>query len=225
MSHAVLFVTPPIDCTVGYYLTHHPSTRPLSLSPGTPERPLSDLGLKGYTAYWISVILRFCRQALADAPSVSAPPPPSPARPQRARRVSTANGHSDSTVNINGAYCTKRASNIKGQYSISVVLLDLAKACHLRLDDVVSTLTELGFLRHRRHLPSSDNKQKARARHQAAEGKGPEEGVVDSLANPDEAVEDWSNVEVVINRDAVDREWAKWKVRPSGVLDETCVLL
>ncbi|CAD6564515.1 MAG: hypothetical protein TREMPRED_005393, partial [Tremellales sp. Tagirdzhanova-0007] len=59
---------------LSYYLTRHPSTKPASDSPGTPERPLSDLGLKGYTAFWVTVILRFCRQLLADAVPVQATP-------------------------------------------------------------------------------------------------------------------------------------------------------
>jgi len=28
---------------------------------GTPERPLSDLGLRGYLTYWISTLIRFFR--------------------------------------------------------------------------------------------------------------------------------------------------------------------
>ncbi|KAL8279829.1 hypothetical protein RQP46_007679 [Phenoliferia psychrophenolica] len=34
-------------------------SRRLSSSPGTPERPLSDLGLKGYLAYWTGVLVRY----------------------------------------------------------------------------------------------------------------------------------------------------------------------
>lgn len=69
--------------STGYYLTKHPSTRPKSLSPGTPERPLSDLGLKGYTAYWVSVVLRFLRILLKDAEPVK-----STESPRKERRMS-----------------------------------------------------------------------------------------------------------------------------------------
>lgn len=31
---------------------------------GTPERPLSDLGLRSYVTFWISVLIRFFRQVL-----------------------------------------------------------------------------------------------------------------------------------------------------------------
>jgi len=35
---------------------------------GTPERPLSDLGLRSYLAYWVSTIVRFLRQLLSTLP-------------------------------------------------------------------------------------------------------------------------------------------------------------
>lgn len=124
-------------------------------------------------------------------------------------------------MDISGVQAVKAISHVKGQYSVSLTLSDLAKACHLRLDDVVSTLTELGFLRHRRRLSPSASNERSR-RHQVA---GQEEGAEPHSIKAEEAGEDWSNVEIVISRDAVDREWAKWKVRPKGVLDESCVLL
>ena len=73
--------------TQGYYLTKHPSTRYASGSPGTPERPLSDLGLKGYTEYWISTVLRVCRDLLSDAPAFVADPNKTPGKADiKARR-------------------------------------------------------------------------------------------------------------------------------------------
>jgi hypothetical protein len=42
----------------GYRLTLH------SRTPGTPERPLSDLGLKGYLSYWTSLLLSVLSEEL-----------------------------------------------------------------------------------------------------------------------------------------------------------------
>lgn len=116
--------------------------------------------------------------------------------------------HATSSETLQGVDVVKTSLQPKGQYSISLSLSDLARACHLRLDDVISTLTELGFLRHRRRDPSEAD-----------------EGAATSDANGANKGDEWIGVEVVITRDAVDRAWEDWKVRPQGVLDETCVLL
>jgi len=35
---------------------------------GTPERPLSDLGLRSYLTYWVSTLIRFFRRVLSVLP-------------------------------------------------------------------------------------------------------------------------------------------------------------
>ena len=206
--------------TVGYYLTQHPATRSNPIAPGTPERPLSDLGLKGYTAHWISIILRFCRQALADAPPYAAPTvaPLTPSK-RSSRSIKIVRRNVPTTVTINDIEVSK-LNGINGQYSISLTLADLAKACHLRSDDVASTLSQLGFLNHRRKLPKLEPKPDPTQEVEKEDQAGEEE-VIEGDGDGDE----WVNTEVVITREGVEREWLKWKVRPTGVLDESCVLL
>ena len=46
------------DLPLGYELSARSST---SLRAGTPERPLSDLGLRGYLQFWTSVLIRYFR--------------------------------------------------------------------------------------------------------------------------------------------------------------------
>jgi histone acetyltransferase MYST1 len=202
----------------GYYLTQHPATRSNPIAPGTPERPLSDLGLKGYTAYWISIILRFCRQVLADAPP-HAPPTITPLTPSKraSRSIKIVRRNVPTTITINDVEVSK-LNGTNGQYSISLSLADLAKACHLRSDDVASTLSQLGFLNHRRKLPKTEPKPNPT---QEVEEEDQEE----AEATPEEDGDEWVNTEIIITREGVAREWMKWKVRPTGVLDESCVLL
>lgn len=89
-----------------YYLTRHPATRAPNKSSGTPERPLSDLGRKGYMAYWVSVVIRLCRRLLVGAPPSAPPTPKSPAategRTLRTRKAATP-AIPDETISINGA--------------------------------------------------------------------------------------------------------------------------
>ena len=108
VSHFVPEFTVPSsqEWASGYYLTQHPSTRFPSGSPGTPERPLSDLGLKGYTAHWISLILRFGQKLQEHAPSLVIPQKTTPIKSSSSngsvevralRRTSvTLNGYKDS---------------------------------------------------------------------------------------------------------------------------------
>ena len=46
-----------MNLTAGYELSRRAGKL------GTPERPLSDLGLRGYLTYWIAALIRFFRCA------------------------------------------------------------------------------------------------------------------------------------------------------------------
>ncbi|KAL7420845.1 hypothetical protein Q5752_004798 [Cryptotrichosporon argae] len=181
-----------------YHLTRHPSTRLPSGSPGTPERPLSDLGLKGYTAFWAAVVLRACRALLADAP---VPAAASEGRALRSLRRPEAEAE---RFELGGVPMTKTPLGAKGQYAVATTLADLARACHLRTDDVALTLTELGFLKHRRMRTGQD--AEAGDTGQARNGE-------------------WSNVEVVISKEAVEDACRVWRVKDAPLLDENYVLL
>lgn len=94
---------------------------------------------------------------------------------------------------------------------MSATLKSFAQACHLRVEDVQMVLQDLGFLRYRRPVP-------------------PKPVVVDSddEAGGWDAEQDqteWTDVEVVISRDAVEEQWKKWRVQDEPVLDETYALL
>ncbi|WVQ96586.1 hypothetical protein IAU59_003691 [Kwoniella sp. CBS 9459] len=160
-----------------YYLTLHPSTRPTNQSPGTPERPLSDLGLKGYTAYWVSVILRFLRGLLEDVePFISTESPrKSPVKPvpavsggtssearslrvRKAPSVATEARPKGETVLVNDVEFSKLpVPGYRGQQRINMTLKEISRGCHLRTDDVAFTLSELGFLNYRRNVQYHTN--------------------------------------------------------------------
>lgn len=207
------------------------------MSPGTPERPLSDLGLKGYTAYWVSTLLRVCKQLLASAPPLpdSHLPPIKPgSRPLRTRRAGldeseriVVNDVGQWSYNSRGfklipCYQLEmrriKEPNRAGQYAVSLNLSDLARAAHLRIDDTAFTMAELGFLQQRRPTTSTTQPQ-----------SNEEDVDLDGNADEDEGdnadLGEWKHVELVISRQMVDDAWASWRVRDKGVLDEQYVLL
>lgn len=114
-----------------------------------------------------------------------------------------------------------------GQYTVTLSLSEIAKVCHLRIDDTAFTLSELGFLHQRRAatFPIQRNS------HIHGEGyhppgttaDGEEPSGEDSIE--DEDLGEWKDIEVVVSRGMVEVAWEKWRVKERGVLDEDCVLL
>lgn len=114
----------------------------------------------------------------------------------------------------------------KGQYTLTTTLDDLARACHLRTDDVQLTLTELGFLSTRRRLPPKPKPRRHDdgTHHGTHHGNHTHHEEADDMVDGDELGE-WDHIEVVITRDAVEEAWARWRVRERGVLDEKYCLV
>ncbi|ORY24592.1 acyl-CoA N-acyltransferase [Naematelia encephala] len=202
-----------------YYLTKHPSTRLPSKSPGTPERPLSDLGLKGYTTYWMSVVLRVLHGLLKDTVPLDIVAA-TPKKEGRSMRVRARHGQTEpEIIRIEGIEVYKTPDvAYTGQYSVHLSLALLAKACHLRTDDVAFTLTELGFLIHRRDLSTTEIAGSARL------FEAPPDPEIKEISAAGEQGE-WAGVEVVVDRGMVEEQWKLWRVREKGVLDEQYILL
>lgn len=182
-------------------------------------------------AYWVAVVLRVCRSLLADGaapptipttPAVAPKKPPSTeGRSLRTRKPPTSSTPQapPETVSVNGVALAKRADPAhNGHYSVTTTLADLARVCHLRTDDVQLVLAELGFLRYRRRVP------KVASGGVATRGSGVGDGG-DEDDDPHNEVGEWQDVEVVITREAVEAQWARWRVRETGVLEEKYVLL
>ncbi|KAJ3735360.1 acyl-CoA N-acyltransferase [Lentinula guzmanii] len=156
---------------------------------GTPERPLSDLGLRSYLAYWVSTLIRFFRKLLEVMPmSAGADPvitrgtPPdfrSPSRElssddssasRRRKRNKGWQGEAseeevmediDEKLASFRTFVTTR--NPDGSASVHLkihcTLADIADATNLRVDDAAFALNEMGMLNRWGKFSGSDEKQ------------------------------------------------------------------
>lgn len=142
---------------------------------GTPERPLSDLGLRSYLTYWVATLIRFFRRLLSvlppDRPTITSSgrlpdltgvlPPPSEDANSRKKRAKGWDGEtpdSNSTFSSpNGLDDTIAAmrtvltiSNPDGSATSHVVvrstLAEIASATNLRIEDAAFALNECGLL-------------------------------------------------------------------------------
>ncbi|KAF9074025.1 acyl-CoA N-acyltransferase [Rhodocollybia butyracea] len=144
---------------------------------GTPERPLSDLGLRSYLAYWVSTLIRFFRKLLevmpmsagADTVLVTRGNPPdfrSPSRessedsiPRRRKRYKGWDGELSQEEEVMEDIDEKLASlrtfvttrNPDGSATVHLriqcSLVDIADATNLRVDDAAFALNEMGLLK------------------------------------------------------------------------------
>jgi len=128
---------------------------------GTPERPLSESGVKTYFAFWISALVRHMRLAF-DVPGSPTRSGNSvrkwkntkgwdgelPRTRARAEKLSNGNRQED-------PFSNKRA--ISGlDVSVRLTLQDLAQATYIRPDDVAVALNECNLLKRRRTV-GADN--------------------------------------------------------------------
>lgn len=182
---------------------------------GTPERPLSDLGLRGYLTYWISTLIRLFRIIIQVSPEDMSgmqftlpneqnnyDDPESRAKRKRTSRggipVSgdydsadwqTINGCPADELNFSSMRKLQTKFNEDGSatthVSINCTLDDLAKATWIRPEDIAFALNECGLLRQRQ-----------------GEQSGEEGGTV------------------VVSREMVEKVTQRWKPRRSIILPE-----
>ncbi|KAL0945614.1 hypothetical protein HGRIS_014769 [Hohenbuehelia grisea] len=86
---------------------------------GTPERPLSDLGLRSYLTYWVSTIVRFMRRLLSVvAPEkhklIAAGPIPDFTHPPQANTNMSRGASGSSNASDEAAALTRKKRRIKG---------------------------------------------------------------------------------------------------------------
>ncbi|KAF8339782.1 acyl-CoA N-acyltransferase [Cantharellus anzutake] len=141
---------------------------------GTPERPLSDLGLRSYLAYWVAVLVRFFRnnsKVLTVAPAevvsdASSSSPSSPTTLKRRKRLKGFEGEVSETLAglpqssyitlieepSFGSFRTTQTtvSEIDGSatthLTIKCTLMDISKATNLRPEDAAFAMEECGLL-------------------------------------------------------------------------------
>ncbi|KAJ4485321.1 acyl-CoA N-acyltransferase [Lentinula aciculospora] len=156
---------------------------------GTPERPLSDLGLRSYLAYWVSTLIRFLRKLLEVMPMsagvdplISRGTPPDFRSPSRelssddsfaSRRRKRNKGWQGETLeeeiveDIDEKLASFRTfittRNSDGSASVHVkihcTLADIADATNLRVDDTAFALNEMGMLKRWGKHSDSDDEQ------------------------------------------------------------------
>ncbi|RIA92831.1 acyl-CoA N-acyltransferase [Glomus cerebriforme] len=106
---------------------------------GSPEKPISDLGMRGYRSYWNKAILRLLKNYKDESTglgSVSESLPLSITPPERV----------DSGSGIN---TDNKDTQQKKEEIIKISINKISEMTGIRQDDVIETFRELGFLKYR----------------------------------------------------------------------------
>lgn len=108
---------------------------------GSPEKPISDLGMKGYRSYWSKAILRLLKdykgsntglESISESSSLSTTPP------EREN---------------NGSANDNEGTQQKRDEIIEISINKISEMTGIRQDDVIDTFRELGFLKYRNPIP------------------------------------------------------------------------
>ncbi|CAG8453157.1 14160_t:CDS:10 [Funneliformis mosseae] len=107
---------------------------------GSPEKPISDLGMKGYRSYWNKTILRLLKNykgtCIGSGSSSSSTTPP--------ERTDSSGG-----IDTDGNGSTQQ----KNDEIIKISVNKISELTGIRQDDVIETLRDLGFLKYRNPKP------------------------------------------------------------------------
>ncbi|KAG8929323.1 hypothetical protein FRC02_005743 [Tulasnella sp. 418] len=208
---------------------------------GTPERPLSDLGLRSYLAYWIATLVRFFRRVLLLEEKSSTFSPSHSRQSSASRKKSTKGWHGElkpgqviepegPSVSIIqertfGSIRTTHTETLPDDTSrthlnIRCTLMDIAQATHLRHEDVTFAMEETGLLqRRKKEKKAKKSGVQTQTDTEAGEGVDEEE---DKQSNEDEGREEEI---IVITAEMVEKVAQEWNVKLQCIIDPAFILL
>ncbi|KAI3643768.1 hypothetical protein MP228_009932 [Amoeboaphelidium protococcarum] len=116
---------------------------------GTPEKPLSSFGLLAYRSYWRWAICAQLDSLLSLSSSSESKDASSAGTPSKNLRQSNSGRKQKSSPQQSSADIKQQQLSLHRQQSSQVSILNLSRHTGLTLDDVVTILQDMGFLRRR----------------------------------------------------------------------------